>query len=363
MKRISIIFLIIICLVSFAGCSKKQENTKEEKKDEKNLQLPAETFELDAAKVIDGYAEITLRSISVTDAVKASMGSNLTYPVDNSENIYVDTVFDIKYLGEKNISPSEFMKATATADSEYVYENVLYCTENGDMTTVSAYDDLTSLSTYRFHVAFEVPKTEKHLVLKFDINGKTYSIDYNTDETIKNVTDILPGGIMENAEYAKMEFVGIEFTDDVVPKNTSGAYNHYQVDSPDNTYLVVRFNVTNYQSTKKRCDSFVGVRAVFGGKYTYTGFAAVERSDGTGFSSYEDIAPRSTANIYYVIELPETVMEMDYEISLLFDKKEYSFQGTGTPAEAPELVAVPDNTETEQAETVSEETEQETAEQ
>ena len=83
--------------------------------------------------------------------------------------------------------------------------------------------------------------------------------------------------------------------------------------------------MTNYQSTAKDIDSFAGVTATFGGKYKYTGFVIREDEDQKGFSSNDDIAPLTTARLYYLIKVPKAVMEMDLSVRTVFDKQEYQF--------------------------------------
>lgn len=122
-------------------------------------------------------------------------------------------------------------------------------------------------------------------------------------------------------------FNGIEYTDDLLPSNTSGAYSHYDIDNSSNTYLVAKFDITNYMSSEKDCDTFIGIKALYLDKYTYTGFVVVEDDDGKGFSSYEDISPLSTRHFYYLIEVPKTVVENDVTLTISFNGKEYTYTG------------------------------------
>lgn len=133
------------------------------------------------------------------------------------------------------------------------------------------------------------------------------------------------GSVLESDDFAKIIFNGIEYTQDVLPSNTSGSYRHYEIDNKDNTYLVVKMDITNYQDTSKRCDTFVGVKAEYMDKYTYTGFVVVQDSDEKGFSAYESISPLSEREFYYLIEVPKSVIENELEVKISFDGKEYSY--------------------------------------
>ena len=61
-------------------------------------------------------------------------------------------------------------------------------------------------------------------------------------------------------------------------------------------------------------------------KYTYTGFIVVEDTDGKGFSTYEDIAPLTTRTAYYLIEVPNTVKDKSYELTIAFNTEEYTYK-------------------------------------
>ena len=50
-----------------------------------------------------------------------------------------------------------------------------------------------------------------------------------------------------------------------------------------------------------------------------------EDEDQKGFSSNDDIAPLTTARLYYLIKVPKAVMEMDLSVRTVFDKQEYQF--------------------------------------
>jgi hypothetical protein len=69
--------------------------------------------------------------------------------------------------------------------------------------------------------------------------------------------------------------------------------------------------VTNYQGDSKDVDTFISARATFDGKYKYTGFIASEDDDGEGISSYNDIDPLTTAKVFYLIEIPKSVVEKE----------------------------------------------------
>jgi hypothetical protein len=144
-------------------------------------------------------------------------------------------------------------------------------------------------------------------------------------QTVSNATPISVGQTVEVADFATMVFNGTEYTDDLMPSNTSGYYTHYPIDDPANTYLIVKFDITNYQTAARDCDTFLGVKATYMDKYTYTGNVVVEDEDGEGFSAYEDIAPLTTRHFYYMIKVPKTVSSNPVSLTVSFNGQEYTY--------------------------------------
>lgn len=332
MKKLFAILLSFVICFSFVACSKQEQVSDENPEVEVPASTDADVLELDAEYTVEGYVKFRMRSVLTTDKVVASMGSSLTYPVDSDANIYADVIFDAEYLGSESINCADIMKAWAVGANDMIYEDVLYCIEKDNMTSITSYGNIEPLSSVRLHVAFELPKTENAVELYFDFNGDIYMVDYTLGEMKKKETSIFPGGTIEKEDYAKFEFLGIEYSEDVTPSNTKGFYTHYPVENPDNIYLVVRYNITNYQSVEMDYETFVGVNLVADGKYRYDGFVVAETADGTSFTGYDTVKPLATEKMYYLIEVPKSVMEADYKINILFDKEDYVYQGAAVKA-------------------------------
>lgn len=339
MKKYAALLLAVILCLSLCACGtvvvteSDTPSTPGGNSAADTTQQPAGTkkavtpLQLETAYEVADYAELTLIRISTTGKVEGSMGGGLYYENSTTGETYIDAVFDIVNTGTEPISSEDFMTATAMNASGAVYKCHLYCVETHDMTYVQSYEKIAPLSAARFHAAISVPTTEKHLTLNFTVNGESFSYAYDTGMEVKTTIDLHVGDVIENADYATMKFLGCEMTDDLLPSNTSGYYSHYQVDSADNTYLVLKFEVTNYQTGDKDVDTFVSAKATFMGKYKYTGFIVSEDTDGKGFSNYSSISPLSTAKVFYLIEIPKTVADKEFTVGIMFDKQEYTFAG------------------------------------
>lgn len=287
---------------------------------------PSETLplELGTAIQVPDYAELTLVRITTTQEVRATMDNGIYYENRNDGETYVDAVFDVVNQSGSTIPCDELLEASAVGAAGGEYDSVLYCGEKDDMGSISTGVEIAPLSTGRIHAALSVPESETSLTLYFDINGTRYSCAYNAQTELKLTTPLKTGDVVDSPDYASMEFLGYEFTDAVYPTNTNGYYRYYKVDSSDNTYLALTFRITNYQSTDKDIDTFLSGRAVFMDKYRYNGFVVSENSDGSSLSNYNSIQPLATAKVICLIEVPKSVTQESFTVSLMFDGQEYT---------------------------------------
>ena len=284
----------------------------------------AVTLELNTPYEVPDFAEVTLVRITTTNEVWASMGGTLYYENKNDGEIYIDAVFDVVNTSSETIECDELMTATAVGSNGVEYDTVLYCGEKNDMTSVSVNVDIPPLSSGRVHAAVSVPAAETAFTLNYDVNGTLFTCPYNTSTDLKTTTPLKAGDVIENEDYASLEFSGYEFTEAVYPTNTNGYYRYYKVDNSDNTYLALTFRVTNYQSTAKDVDTFLSGRATFLDKYKYNGFVVSENDDGSSLITYGSIQPLATARVVCLIEVPKSLAEESFSVSIMFDKQEYT---------------------------------------
>lgn len=320
MKRLLALLLAAVLAVALNACAAAPEEPPEEETPE----LPeAAALELDTPYQIPDYADFSLVSIATTGKVQASMGG--AYYESDDGTPYVDVVLDVVNTGTAALDCQDLLVLTAVTTDGIEYPGSLYCVEKENMTSISAAESIPPQASVRFHAAAAVPVSVKELDLLLNVNGDLFSRSYQTGTEIKNTIELHPGDVAENKEYASMEFVGYEFTEDLLPSDTSHSYRHFQVENPESVYLALQYNVTNFQSTKKDIESFLNVRAVFGGKYQYDGFLIREDDDGRSFSSYAGIAPLATAKLFCLIEVPKAAAEQPFTVSTVFDKQEYVF--------------------------------------
>lgn len=298
----------------------------ERKKALEEMKANAATIEVNKTYEDDEYADIKFVKIMSTEKITSSMGNSVVYSSDDG-SVYIDVIMDYTNNTSSAISCEEVIEFMAIMDDGTVYKADDFFVETDNGTSITSYQDIAPLSTVRLHCACSVPKGEGKYSLFLDANGKTYSYNYTLNEVVNNAKSIKFSDVVEKEDVAKLVFKSVKITDDLLPPNTSGYYRHYPVDNASNTYLVAIFDITNNYTTARDCEEFVNVTATFMDKYTYTGFVVVEDTDGKGFSSYEDISPLSTRRFYYLIEIPKTVADGDYELTITFAGEEYSYKG------------------------------------
>ena len=319
-------------VVKLVGPDKKavyvQEKDYEAERTKILEEIKANTVSIEVNKTYEDtdYANFKVMKIVSSEKITGSMGSSISYtPADG--NIYIDVVMDYTNNSSSTIDCDELLTFKATKADGTVYDSASFFIETENGTSITSYTDVSPLATVRLHCAVSVPKGEGQYTLSLDVNGKMYSYEYTLNQVVNNAKEIKLNDVLENEDIAKAVFKSVKYTTDLLPSNTSGYYSHYPVDNASNTYLAVRFDITNNQTSARDCEEFVNVTATFMDKYTYTGFIVVEDTDGKGFSSYEDIDPLSTRKFYCLIEVPKTVTESNYELTISFAGEEYSYKG------------------------------------
>lgn len=277
---------------------------------------------------VEDYADFTLFKVATSKKITASLAGTLYFENDKEGETYIDIVLDWTNKSTEGINSADLLEAFAIGANGTEYKRCLYAVETNNASYLSQYEHIAPLSTARLHCAISVPESEKELTLMLKINGEVYACKYNLGQKVSSAQQIQPGQTVGDTDFATMEFLGIEYTDDLLPSNTSGAYSHYPVKNATNTYLVVKFDITSYLPSAKDCDAFVGVKATYMDKYTYTGFVVVESDDGKRFSSYDDIDPLTTRHFYCLIEVPKTVTENEVELTISFGNQEFVFTGS-----------------------------------
>lgn len=326
-KKLLVVIVALIAVIAvLAACGGKETTSAGDNAGDSEDKKSTELI-LGELNTVENVAEIKLFKVMTTEKITASLDNSFYYNNDNPDEIYVDVIFDVKNLGAENVPCESFLTGKALGATGTEYSCRLYAVETDNFTGISTFDNITPLSSARLHTAFSVPKAETELKMSFMVGNKEFSFSYTVGNVERKATVLKADDVIEAEDFANMTFKGIEYTDDLLPSNTSDFYTHYEVDSKDNTYLVVKYDIENFQGSAKDADSFVGVKAIYMGKYTYTGFVVVEDSDKKGFSSYDQIDPLTKRACYCLIEVPKSVSDKEVELEISFNSEEFIFKG------------------------------------
>lgn len=318
-KLIGSMLILSLCLTACGN------TTTVEREETKKQKASAETLlSLDVKNTIEDYMDFTLLKIETTDEIKASVNSHNVYSNVNAEK-YVDIIFDVTNTGTEDLVVQEMMTASAVGANNQTFLSDLYLLETEGNTYLEEYGRIAPLSKGRVHCAISVPGSETELRLILTIKDQQFIYNYTLGETVTSELPLTVGQTLESPDFATLKFIGAEYMDTVMPSNTSGYYQYYEVKSPDQTYFVAKFELTNYQGTAKECESFFGTKVTFSDKYTYDGFIVAEDLDGSSLSNYESIDPLTTRKVYVLTEVPKVVMEQSGKMLLTFDGKEYTY--------------------------------------
>ena len=289
-------------------------------------------LKVDTPQQIANGTSFTLFKVHTTPIVAATLdnlvaSSNFYYENTAEGEIFVDAIFDLSNLGEMALNSDDFMTAVAVGADGTIYRRALYTMETNGNTYVMQHTDLAPQSSGRFHCSISVPETETALQLRFTVNGTVYTFDYTMHTVARRAEVLRTVQTVEADQFAMLTVNRIDYTDDLLPRNTEGDYRHYPVGNADNTYLVVYFTMTNLQETPKVQESFLNIEASYVDYGVFTGMLVIESADGRGFSRREVLTPQEPTACYYLIEVPKAASECDVVLTIAFGGKEYIIYG------------------------------------
>lgn len=316
-KLLSLLLCGVLCL-TLSACGDSDDGGHRKKSRAEALAL-AETV------TVKDYAAFTLVKVVDTTKITPSIQGSFYYENQEEGNTYVDVVLDWENLYETPVACDEAAELTAVGGSGAEYECHFFLLETDGYSDLDQYANIDPLTTARLHCVLDVPTSEETLDITLTADKKDYTLTYTLGDPIRRAEELALDTTIEEADYANFLFDSVFYTDDLTPSNTDSVYTHYEIDSPDSTYLVVQYDITNLQSNGKLQDSFVGVTAVYRNKYTYTGFTVVEDEDGAGFSTYDEVDPLTTRRLYCLIKVPKSVTADEVTLTLFFHGKEYVY--------------------------------------
>ncbi len=339
MKRIITFILALTLCVSLFACESKEKNKNRSDK-ESNSSIPlhsAQKIELNNNIRIDEVCEFTIENIQITDKVSpADPDSWYTSYKSGEGKKYVDILIVYKNTSTEDQNIENNFEISLYYGENYVY-NGLIAIEESDRSDFTYDDTVIPLASEYVHALIKIPDTvasgEGSLVAVFEIHGNKYQvnvrsgIDKYTESKSSGAIDKKGGKIALNELLYipnKCEFLveHCDMTYDIVPKNPSMFYTHYEADE-GKIYVDLLINYkhlgsteeefTNFQTSK---DSIISATLIYNGKYRYSGFYCLEDEDRSDFSSSGELIPLSSEYIHCLFEVPEEVKNSQESLSI-----------------------------------------------
>lgn len=145
------------------------------------LAMPIEKKSINFGDKLVGedYAEFTLKAVEYTkDVLPSNPGDFYThYEVEDTNNIYIDVITEIKNLRSSDYEAKKFFNAKVLYDGKYTYNGFIVA-EEPDGSSLDSYISIAPLATTKVHSLIEVPKEvingEMELCIYF--NGEKHYI-------------------------------------------------------------------------------------------------------------------------------------------------------------------------------------------
>ena len=311
-KRLWVCILMILLLTATMGCSIHVFGGDG---------AQPESLTLGTKYLVQDVAEITLVKVENTTIIRPAI-SSAGYAAASGQ--YIDIVLDVKNLRAEEVNCNSFIVITAEDADGNVYKDVLYAAERDEGMSIDAYANIAAQQSVRLHCAVAVARDEGVINVTLTVDETKYVLTYTMGDPWVNRIPIGMNQTVDVAGFATLTLEDVLITEDLVPPDTSGSYNHYRPDSADNVYVAVQVMIQNQKSVFYTSDGFVAVHAVIDHK-PYAGFVVLLDPDEQGFSSNVDLAPAASRTVYALIEVPKSAQDQSMQLVFFFGGQEYLY--------------------------------------
>lgn len=269
MKRIIALVLSLLMVLSLCACGETEEEKVDV--DEKEVEKLKYTY-YSECEVLPDFESVTGVSYSAK-----STTSSIINGVSTGSTVY-------KYSARNDDKIQQLIQ-----------EYIKAIEENGLSTKGSIETEISIISDEMIIATMKEEDDEIELTIIPDnirVSSKVEKI---------NIGDVI---ITDDYEFT---LKNVEFTYEVLPKNTSGYYSYYPADS-GKVYIHVEADVKNTMQRDIKISELFTAKAVYDGEYMYSGFVVVD--DDARFLQgdlYAAAAPLETCGAHALIECPEEV--------------------------------------------------------
>lgn len=154
-------------------------------------------------------------------------------------------------------------------------------------------------------------------------------VNIKINEVSSKITTKITKGSKINAGGFDINFNKFEFSYDVLPKNTSSFYTHYEADK-GKVYYHIAMDLKNNNKQNIGGDKILEAELVYKDDYKYQGFVVLDKTDDSGFdyANITSIKPLEKRGIRILFDLPEEIetSKDSVEINIKIDGKIYKYK-------------------------------------
>ena len=344
MKKNIFIGLILLFSFSLAGCSLFSSLGKES--------LP-DSFKIGDTIVIPNNYEIKMKSVEFAPKVMPDDPATFysSFEVDDQNDTYFHTVFEVKNLGASQKTPAEIMTVTLLEDDKTGYLCSGWVERNGDF-DLAGEAFVIPLSTDVIHYLTEVPvrlaNGAKPPTVQITVNGHTMT--YPGDGSVGSdlITLDLGDEPEENANWQDGEEISLEqpiaeegfgkltvaktsFTSSVEPTNKGSLYAVNDAKEQNRVYWDAEISFENLAADSVEATEVLDAVAIFDNKYEYSSFILVEQ-EGNSADLLDGVMvtinPGTTEKMHYIFELPKELENSSRPLALVItcNSKDYYYK-------------------------------------
>lgn len=173
---------------------------------------------------------------------------------------------------------------------------------------------LTLAVEHKFFVTEETEEVSKTIVGESsniaNENENNDSKQENTNKIESEPNKVLTQDVaVTESEKYEITFKGSEFSKKVEPPVLNSFYSYYEAKQEGHSYLVIKLDYKNLQTTDVRADEIATVKVKYNEKYEYTSFPVIVDEEGDfTYANITNISPLTVGQMYYLCDLPDEVV-------------------------------------------------------
>lgn len=320
-------FIVLCITLLFVGCSKEETNNNNEIQESISEELnqvvtPEYWFE----EVREEYENGT-KSLSYDEINKEELEElyELLYGALSEYTEFFDDMnveSEVASLGEIEGYNDAVLKIYEVFYSVYYFddEKVLdECEEAWGYLQEGSLTGVTVLSE-----SYDLGLVEESEIIITMIEDVVYDLEMAKllTESIVSYEKMLVGETFIQENVCEITINEIDYTQRVNPSETTTLYRYYEVDNDEAIFLACNFDLVSlHKEVEYDLDEFVEFSVEYESGYSFSGWCVGE--EGGSLSAYPSILPLTTLNSWCIIEVPISLQETEYELTVVIDGVHY----------------------------------------